>query len=58
MGDGKGNFTVSKNSENGFWANKEARDIKIILLADGRQLILVANNNDELQMFVKEKTIN
>jgi enediyne biosynthesis protein E4 len=58
LGDGKGNFTVSKNIENGFWANNEARDIKKIQLADGRQLILVANNNDELQFFVKDKTIN
>ena len=57
LNDGKGNFHYTQNRENGFWANKEARDIEKIALADGRQLILVANNNDELQYFIKEKPI-
>lgn len=57
LGDGKGSFTVSKNADNGFWASKEARDIANLQLADGRQLILVANNNDYLQMFVKERMV-
>ncbi len=57
FGDGKGNFKISKNIDNGLWAIKEARDIVGLQLADGRQLILVANNNDELQVFVKEKVV-
>ncbi len=55
--DGAGNFEVSKNADNGFWAEKEARDITEIRLADGRALILVANNNDKLQIFVKDKPV-
>ncbi len=57
LGDGKGKFTVSKNADNGLWAIKEARDIVGLQLADGRQLILIANNNDDLQLFVKEKIV-
>jgi hypothetical protein len=57
LGDGKGKFTVSKNADNGLWAIKEARDIVGLQLADGRQLILIANNNDDLQLFVKEKVV-
>jgi len=57
LGDGKGNFTVSKNADNGLWAVREARDIVSLQLADGRQLLLVANNNADLQLFVKEKMV-
>ena len=53
VSDGKNNFTTKRNIEAGFWANKEARKIGIIALANKKQLYIVANNNDVVQTLVK-----
>ena len=53
MGDGKGNFKFESNLKTGFWATKEARDIQIVNLANGKKLYLTANNNDVLETYIK-----
>lgn len=53
LGDGKGNFSWFNNMESGFWAMKEARDLVMLRAAGGKRLIVVANNNDGLQIFQK-----
>ncbi|MFQ5446368.1 MAG: VCBS repeat-containing protein [Saprospiraceae bacterium] len=52
-GDGHGGFSFVPNVESGFWATKEARDLAVVKLADGKSLFLVANSNDVLQDYVK-----
>jgi enediyne biosynthesis protein E4 len=53
VGDGKNSFITKRNLDVGFWANKEARKIGIVTLANKKQLYIVANNNDLVQTFVK-----
>lgn len=50
-GDGKGNFKPLSVRQSGFFAAKDARDLKIMKY-NGRQLVIVANNNDKLESFV------
>ncbi len=50
FGDGKNGFTTMSNLESGFFANKDAKKIKMISNTD-EQLIIVANNNDDIQLF-------
>lgn len=57
LGDGKGGWTFMPNRFSGFWATKEARDLKALKLANGRLLILVANNNDRLEAFTTVKPV-
>ena len=52
LGDGKGGFSVSPNMENGFWANREARDVVKVKLANGKSLYLVGNNDGGMQGFI------
>ncbi|MFZ4473843.1 MAG: VCBS repeat-containing protein [Saprospiraceae bacterium] len=49
--DGKGNFTPWMARNSGFWATKEARHVAILKGSGGKQYALVANNNDQLQLF-------
>ncbi|MBK9012679.1 MAG: VCBS repeat-containing protein [Saprospiraceae bacterium] len=51
LGDGKGGFVELANRQSGFWACKEARDMAVLNLANGKKLYLVANNNDLLQAY-------
>ena len=51
--DGKGNFVAVPNQKTGIWANKEARHVAQLKWNNNKSLILVANNNDKLQAFVK-----
>ncbi|WP_271783774.1 VCBS repeat-containing protein [Aquimarina algiphila] len=49
-GNGKGSFTTQTILESGFFTNKDVRKMK--MLEDKKQkLILVANNNDKIQVF-------
>ena len=52
IGQGNGKFTFMPNRESGFWATKEARDLAKVKLANGKTLIIVANNNDVLDTYV------
>lgn len=48
-GNGNGSFIPIDNEESGFFADKDAKKIRMI---DGKKkLVLVANNNDEVQLF-------
>ncbi len=50
LGNGKGGFKVVPGYESGFNARKDAKKIKV-LRSKGRQIAVVANNNDEIQFF-------
>lgn len=51
LNDGQGGWRVVPNRESGFWATKEARKMRLLHLANGKEAVLVANNNDALQLF-------
>lgn len=53
LGDGKGGFRPLSGMESGLWANKDAKDLKVVQLANGNRLYLVANNNAAVQGWVK-----
>lgn len=53
VGDGKGQFTPLRMQESGFYVPKEGRNLAKLNGVDGRQLILVAQNNDSLLIFEK-----
>ena len=48
---GKGNFSPVASRNSGFWASREARDLKILRSAGGKPILLVANNNSAAQVF-------
>lgn len=50
-GDGNGGFKSIDSKESGWLVKGEIRDIQNLELADGRQIILVARNNDGLKIF-------
>lgn len=50
-GNSNGSFQAIHLSKSGFYAPKDARDLKLIHLANGKKLILVANNDDNLLVF-------
>ncbi|WP_103070626.1 VCBS repeat-containing protein [Aquimarina sediminis] len=54
LGDGKGNFSPTLGKESGFFANKDAKKIKILNSKKGKK-VLVANNDSELQSFILKK---
>lgn len=49
--EGKGDFSPIPARNSGFWATKEARDLKILRSAGGKPLFLVSNNNAAPQVF-------
>jgi enediyne biosynthesis protein E4 len=51
LNDGKGNFRPMPNWASGFWAKKDARNIRLLRMAGGKQAVMVANNADALQVF-------
>ncbi|KAA1243023.1 VCBS repeat-containing protein [Aquimarina sp. RZ0] len=51
-GNGNGNFTPVDTIESGFFTNKDAKKIRIMKYKD-QKLILVANNDDALQLFMR-----
>ena len=53
LGNGNGGFEFSPNRNHGLWASGQARDAVEVKLANGKTLILVANNNGKLQGFIK-----
>ena len=53
-GNGKGQFTWVNNLQSGFWANKEVRDMALLRGADGKKTVVVANNNDAVQIFSRQ----
>ncbi len=54
IGNGKTGFSPVKIKESGFFADKNVQSMKMLLSAKtGKELILVGNNNDRLQLFRK-----
>ncbi|HHM20498.1 MAG TPA: hypothetical protein ENJ20_00615, partial [Bacteroidetes bacterium] len=54
LGQAGGGFKALPNTESGFWATKEARDLARVRLANGKILYLIANNNDVVQGYIPE----
>ena len=52
LGDGKNNFSPLTNQESGFFARGDAKKVKIVHV-DNKKIVLVGNNNDYVQLFVK-----
>jgi len=50
LGDGSNNFKSIRYSESGFMARGDAKKVKL-LKGKSQNLILVANNNEQLQVF-------
>ncbi|QLG44754.1 VCBS repeat-containing protein [Costertonia aggregata] len=50
LGDGKGGFSPLSIKESGFFSNKDAKKIRVLINKEKR-FVLVANNNDKLQSF-------
>ncbi|MEO5599535.1 MAG: VCBS repeat-containing protein [Cyclobacteriaceae bacterium] len=54
-GDGKGNFTCSKNSDTGFICDNDAKGMASVVLEDGKELIIVGNNSGPLRSYLSTK---
>ncbi len=52
LGDGAGNFKPVNARESGFLATGDVRDLELVNTIGGKQLIMVANNNDYLQTYI------
>ncbi|MCC7465895.1 MAG: hypothetical protein IT261_06485 [Saprospiraceae bacterium] len=50
-GAGKGQFVWVDNTQSGFWANREARDLISLRTKSGKPIIIVSNNNSAAQVF-------
>jgi hypothetical protein len=55
LNDGKGQFNPIPARNSGFWATHDVRHLAPIQLANGKTAILVANNNDVLQLMEMTK---
>lgn len=53
-GDGKNNFTPVPVSQSGFFAQGEVRDMISLRLANQREVIIIAKNNDKVQILEKK----
>ena len=52
QGDGKGNFKSIDISKTGFFADRDAKGFATLFLPDGRELMIVANNDGPMQTCV------
>jgi enediyne biosynthesis protein E4 len=50
-GDGKGHFSPFSAAKSGIFADKEVRKVVVLRGANGRQILVVANNNSAIQIF-------
>jgi hypothetical protein len=57
VGDGRNNFQSVDFPESGFMARKDAKKLRV-LKGKNKTYILVANNNDVLQVFELENTLS
>lgn len=55
LGDGKGAFRYLPNRHSGFWAMREARNLALLGMANGKQAVVVANNSSTPQVFLTKK---
>jgi hypothetical protein len=52
-----GSFRFILNREHGFWAQREAREIEMITLSDGRRAIVTGNNQGPVEVYVLTNSI-
>ena len=55
LGSGQGTFASTTPSESGFFANRDAKGLALLNLASGKQLWLVTNNRDNMQVFASSQ---
>jgi hypothetical protein len=58
IGGDDGQYEAIPSRNSGFWADQDVKKLRMIKSADGSKLILVANNNDELKIFLHENIVN
>ena len=51
LNEGNGNFRPVPGCLSGLWANKDARSLKFLNIAQGKTILLVGNNNGKMQVF-------
>ncbi len=49
-GDGSGRFTAVESEKSGIWIEGQVRDMKSLRRAGGKRVLVVARNNDSLQI--------
>lgn len=54
-GDGEGNFVYCRYKESGFMADNDAKGMARVLVGQGRELIVVANNNSRARAYMPTK---
>ncbi|MEK6781231.1 MAG: VCBS repeat-containing protein [Bacteroidota bacterium] len=55
-GDGKGEFKPLPVANSGFMADQDAKGLAKLVLPDGREMIIVGNNNSAVQAFVTQSS--
>ncbi len=50
-----GSFRFVENSEHGFWAGKEVRELLLLKTADGKQVVLTGNNQGPIEVHTLTK---
>ena len=55
MGDGHGNFKACKVEDSGFIADNDSKGMVKLLLPDGQELIVVANNDSRTRSYVPNR---
>jgi hypothetical protein len=51
VNNGSGQFTWVPNIQTGLWARKQARDVAVLRGANGQKTVVVANNNDRVEVY-------
>ena len=57
-GDGKGNFIPVKAKDSGFMADNDSKGMAKVLLADGKELMVVGNNSSRVRAYVSNRKEN
>ena len=58
LGDGKGNFNELPNNKSGLFINGEVKDIALLDLGSGKEILAFTLNNDSLRLYQKSKGQN
>ncbi|MEO1626645.1 MAG: VCBS repeat-containing protein, partial [Bacteroidota bacterium] len=56
LGDGKGGFESAPLEETGFWVDKDAKSLALLLGADQQALLLAGRNNDRTRVFASNRS--
>ncbi len=58
LGDGKGNFKELPNNKSGLFINGEVKDIALVGLGSGKEMLTFTINNDSLRLYQKSEGQN